>query len=83
MIGQSITGGAANLILRDVYLNIGAGRGRVHRRDNKLDMRPQFRPLLFPQQNDSYLAACKVLLIADVLVRRYQPIEPGCFGGVE
>ncbi len=65
------------------YLNTGAGRGSGDRRDNQVDVRSQFGPLLLAQHNDGYFAARKVLLIEQILVSRHEHFEPRGFRNVE
>jgi len=67
------------------YINLGVAArcGRIHRGDNKLDVRSQFRPLLLAEHNDGNLSAGKILLIAHVFVGRYQHVKTGCFSGAK
>ncbi|MGO9271992.1 MAG: hypothetical protein ACLQOO_17300 [Terriglobia bacterium] len=67
------------------YINlcVTARCGRIHGRDNKLDVRPKFRPLLPAEHNDGDLSAGEILLTAHVFVGRYQHVKTGGFSGAK
>src|SRR5580698_861028 len=68
---------------REVDLCIAAGRYRLDRFHNALNMWPKAWPLLPAENHDRDSAACKVLLIAHVLIGCQQHVEAVCFCGRE
>ena len=66
---------------RNVDLNKATRHGGVDSVNNALNVRAELRPLLTAKNDDDDFPAHKVLLIAQILIRGQQNIEPGSFGG--
>ncbi|MGA3075252.1 MAG: hypothetical protein ABSG56_16315 [Bryobacteraceae bacterium] len=62
--------GSVVLVVSDVHLGETAGSGRIDSFNDALDVRPEPRPLLLAENHNRDPAACKILLVADVLVGR-------------
>ena len=60
--------------------DVAAGRGLVHRRHQTADVWFESGPSRIPNHHDSDTSACEILLIAKVLVRRHEYIEPSELG---
>ena len=64
---------------RKRYFGIATGSYGVHRVSNPLHMQAQDRPLRGAKHEDGNRPACKILLVADILVGGQQQLEPGLF----
>lgn len=61
----------------DFHFSIAAGRDSVDRCRNLVEVQSHNRPLGSAQHDERYSAACKVLLVAHVLIGGQEYVEPG------
>jgi hypothetical protein len=77
-LGESMT-----LVVWDGGLSEAAGRGRVHCYDNLRNVRFDEAPSPLTQYNNRDLPAREILLVAEILVRRNQHLEPRGLGLIQ
>jgi hypothetical protein len=65
------------------YLSETAGSGGIHGGDNWSGVSPQNLPLGIADDDDGYLSAGQILLIAHILVRSDEHLKSLGFGRVE
>jgi len=68
---------------RNVHFYEATRRGRIDRRDNSLNVAPKDAQLRVADDDNGKLSACKILLIAEVLVRGHKHFKARRFRDVE